>query len=153
MREVGWTTECGRRVASNLVVGNAAGIVGAARLVVNQSNGWMVGLEWVMERRPKAEGLEAVGDAVRSDPVESIYREIAELRRTGGSAALATIVETQGSSPARETMKMLVRADGTTSGSVGGGWFEAEVCRRALESLEADRTALFEVRFDREQAE
>ncbi|HET9886769.1 MAG TPA: XdhC family protein, partial [bacterium] len=55
-----------------------------------------------------------------------IYDEIVRLRRTGQKCALATIVQVNGSIPSYESAKMLVRADGSIFGTVGGGCVEAE---------------------------
>src|SRR5919198_786900 len=51
------------------------------------------------------------------------------------TAAVATIVRTRGSSPREVGAKMLVRANGATDGTVGGGCGEAEVWRTALDVL------------------
>jgi xanthine dehydrogenase accessory factor len=67
------------------------------------------------------------GDTSRPD----IWEEIVACRRRGEAAALATIVSTQGSTPGKNPMKMLVRGDGTFVGSVGGGCLEAEVWEHA----------------------
>ncbi len=56
-----------------------------------------------------------------------IYEEIARLRKQGRKAALATIIQVQGSIPSYETSKLLVREDGSMVGTVGGGCVEAEV--------------------------
>ena len=56
-----------------------------------------------------------------------IFEEIRRLRREGRKAVLATIVQIRGSVPSFQTAKMLVRDDGSTLGSVGGGCVEAEV--------------------------
>ena len=64
-----------------------------------------------------------------------VFREIVDMRARGESCALCTIVKTNGSTPGKETMKMLVRADGTFVGTVGGGCLEAEVFEAALESM------------------
>ena len=72
---------------------------------------------------------------------DRIFQEIVRLRGEGVAAALATVTEVRGSSPAREPMKILVRADGSTLGSVGGGCLEEEVKRQALEVIAEDRTA------------
>jgi xanthine dehydrogenase accessory factor len=53
--------------------------------------------------------------------------------------AVATIVRTRGSSPREVGARMLVRPDGATDGTVGGGCGEAEVFRAALEVLEDDQ--------------
>ncbi len=74
-----------------------------------------------------------------------IFEEIVRLRREAIPAALATIVETRGSTPGRETMRLLVLADGTFLGTVGGGCLEAEVYDAALEVIgsEQPRTLQF----------
>lgn len=73
-----------------------------------------------------------------------IYDTIHELRSRGEPAALATIVRVKGSSPGKESMKMLVRADGSFTGSVGGGCMEAEVWAAAKEVLATERPKLLE---------
>ena len=64
-----------------------------------------------------------------------IFEEIVRLRAEGVPAALATIVGTRGSTPGRATMRLLVLADGTFLGTVGGGCLEAEVYDAALQVL------------------
>ncbi|MFK5957026.1 MAG: XdhC/CoxI family protein [Planctomycetota bacterium] len=73
------------------------------------------------------------------EPCFDLYREIVRLRDCGEPAALCTVLLTRGSTPGKETMKMLVRADGTTLGSVGGGCVEEDVRQMAMEVLEHDR--------------
>jgi xanthine dehydrogenase accessory factor len=87
----------------------------------------------------RVDGLEEIapGPAVE----DAIFREIVRLRGTGEGAALATVIEVFGSAPGREPMKILVRADGSTLGSVGGGCLEEEVKRRAQQVIEEDRPA------------
>lgn len=62
--------------------------------------------------------------------------ELGRLRRAGEQAALGTIVSTAGSTPGKEAMKLLVRADGTFAGTVGGGCLEAEVYEAARQVLD-----------------
>lgn len=69
----------------------------------------------------------------------NIYAEIVRLQERGESCALCTIVKTSGSTPGKEMMKMLVRADGSFAGTVGGGCLEAEVLEAALESMQDER--------------
>ncbi|MBL9076958.1 MAG: XdhC family protein [Planctomycetes bacterium] len=64
-----------------------------------------------------------------------VFEEIVRLRREGIPAALATIVGTRGSTPGRTTMRLLVLADGTFLGTVGGGCLEAEVYEAALQAI------------------
>jgi xanthine dehydrogenase accessory factor len=68
-----------------------------------------------------------------------IFEEVVRLRREGMPAALATIVGTRGSTPGRTTMRLLVLADGTFLGTVGGGCLEAEVYDTALQVLACDQ--------------
>ncbi len=87
-------------------------------------------------------GLDGPRDEAAAHGVEDqIFREIVRLREAGESAALATVIAVKGSAPAREPMKILVRADGTSLGSVGGGCLEEEVKRRAAQVIEEDRPA------------
>jgi xanthine dehydrogenase accessory factor len=64
-----------------------------------------------------------------------IYQEIAELIVGGGSGVLVTVVAVAGTTPRKPGAKMLVRADRTLSGSIGGGAVEKEAQRLALEVL------------------
>jgi xanthine dehydrogenase accessory factor len=59
---------------------------------------------------------------------------LAELRR-GRRAVLATIVRATGSTPRSTGARMVVRTDGTSSGSIGGGAFEAMIVADAREML------------------
>lgn len=74
-----------------------------------------------------------------------IFEEVVRLRREGIPAALATIVGTRGSTPGRTSMRLLVLADGTFLGTVGGGCLEAEVYDQARQVLadEQPRTLTF----------
>ena len=82
--------------------------------------------------------------AIMSASVD-IFEEIVKLRQAGVPAALATIVGTRGSTPGQESMRLLVKEDGTFLGTVGGGCLEAEVYEAALEVIreEASRTLSF----------
>lgn len=72
-------------------------------------------------------------------PDMDIYEEIVKLRREGRKAALATIVNVQGSIPSFRTAKMLVRDDGSITGTIGGGCVEAEVWQAAREVMEQEK--------------
>lgn len=52
-----------------------------------------------------------------------------------GKAVMVVVVDTQGSAPRKAGARMLVLADGTIRGTVGGGWLEAEATRLAEELL------------------
>jgi xanthine dehydrogenase accessory factor len=64
-----------------------------------------------------------------------IFREINRLLHAGESFVLATIFEQSGSAPRMSGAKMLVRADGTISGTIGGGRLEADAMQAAREVL------------------
>ncbi len=64
-----------------------------------------------------------------------ILGKLAELAERGIPVCLATIVETEGSTPREIGAKMLVGADGWTFGSVGGGCGEDQVKSAALRCL------------------
>lgn len=68
-----------------------------------------------------------------------VFQEIARLRRERRPAALATVVATRGSTPAKVTARMLVFPDGSILGTVGGGCVEADVLRSARDVLDTGR--------------
>lgn len=68
-----------------------------------------------------------------------IYAEIAKLRREGRKAALATIIQVQGSIPSYESSKILIRDDGSIVGTVGGGCVEAEVWSVAQDVMREEK--------------
>ena len=69
-----------------------------------------------------------------------IFEKLEELKSRGVDAALATIVETSGSTPREAGAKMILCADGTIYGSVGGGCGENEVKSAALRCLLGRKT-------------
>ena len=69
-----------------------------------------------------------------------IFQKLAELKRQGINAALATIVETSGSTPRGVGAKMIICADGSLYGTVGGGCGESEVRSAALRCLLTTKT-------------
>jgi len=77
--------------------------------------------------------------------VMDLFEEIVRMRRAGLRGALATIVHTDGSIPSFESSRMLVREDGSSLGTVGGGCVEADVWAAAREVMhkEAPRKLVF----------
>jgi xanthine dehydrogenase accessory factor len=67
-----------------------------------------------------------------------IFEEVIKLRREGKRGAMATIVHTNGSIPSFESSRMLVREDGSITGTIGGGCVEAEVWAAAKEVMQAE---------------
>ena len=64
-----------------------------------------------------------------------VLRDLNRAVDEGNPVVLATIVATKRSVPRRAGTKMLVFADGSSQGTVGGGEMEAKVVAAALESL------------------
>ncbi len=67
-----------------------------------------------------------------------LFEEIVKMRRAGHRGALATIVHTNGSIPSYESSRMLVREDGSISGTIGGGCVEAEVWAAAKDVMQKE---------------
>lgn len=79
-----------------------------------------------------------------------VFEEIAEMRARGERGALCTVVSTTGSTPGKETMRMLVRESGAFSGSVGGGCVEADVVTAALACIDDETPRRLQFRLTEE---
>jgi xanthine dehydrogenase accessory factor len=77
-----------------------------------------------------------------------IYDDIYRLRREGRVSALATIINARGSIPSVAAAKMLVRDDGTTVGTIGGGCVEAEVWQAAREIMKEEKPRILTFNLD-----
>jgi xanthine dehydrogenase accessory factor len=75
-----------------------------------------------------------------------VFAALAEVLRAGGRAALVTIVRASGSTPQRVGAKLLVRDDGTTVGTIGGGCYENDAVLKARAAIEGGRPQL--LRYD-----
>ena len=64
-----------------------------------------------------------------------IYQEIIEITTKGEEAALVSSASIRASAPSEEQTKMLVRADGSLIGSIGGGNVETEVIKEAIKVI------------------
>jgi xanthine dehydrogenase accessory factor len=82
-----------------------------------------------------------------------IFEQIVQARRAGQRAALATIVKSQGSTPRKDHAKMLIREDGTSVGSIGGGCVEAAVWEKAQEVMGNNRAELLKYELNDDDAE
>lgn len=74
--------------------------------------------------------------------MQAMLDEMARLLTRGESFAVATVFDKTGSAPRSAGAKMLVRADGSIAGTIGGGRLEADAIRLAREALAARRTAV-----------
>lgn len=77
-----------------------------------------------------------------SDEGSGLLRRLLEAVDRGEPVAVATVVATERSTPRHAGAKMLVRADGSTEGSVGGGELEARVVDEARAALADGRPRL-----------
>lgn len=87
-----------------------------------------------------------------SRPAEDVARIIVERAEQQRPCVLATILWARGSTPLPAGAQAVVEPDGSLLGTVGGGPFEAEVRRRALEALEGGAPAVFEAEFTGDDA-
>ncbi len=65
----------------------------------------------------------------------STYQALVEIEKNNESAALCTVVKSEGSTPRHVGCKMLVYPDGHIIGTVGGGELENRVIKAALGSI------------------
>ena len=70
-----------------------------------------------------------------------LLARIAERLESGEGLALATVVETSGSTPQKPGAKMAVLPNGSLIGTVGGGCVEGEVKSACLDALLRTREA------------
>ena len=80
--------------------------------------------------------------------MDDIIDEIIRRAGAGERFAVGLLAHVQGSAPQKAGARLVVLADGTTRGTVGGGCLEMETRRRALLALRTGETTLFELRLD-----
>jgi xanthine dehydrogenase accessory factor len=68
-----------------------------------------------------------------------IFEEIVVAKKEGKAVVLATVVETRGSGPRGEGARLLVKKDGSTVGTVGGGAIEKLVIEEAKKLMNTSR--------------
>jgi xanthine dehydrogenase accessory factor len=78
--------------------------------------------------------------------MNAIYEAIVELEKNNDSAALCTVVKSEGSTPRHVGSKMLVYADGKFIGTVGGGDLEHRVLDEAWMAISEGRPRLLSYR-------
>src|SRR5213082_2902113 len=82
----------------------------------------------------------------------AIYNEIQAALKRGERIAVATVVKTIGAAPCGVGTKMLVRADGTSSGSFSGAKVDTQVAQEAVQALRESRSYITHVHLDPDQA-
>lgn len=65
----------------------------------------------------------------------TIYQALAQIVDQNESAALCTVIRSEGATPRHAGSKMLVYPDGNIDGTVGGGEMESRVIAQALEAM------------------
>ncbi|MDZ7843525.1 MAG: XdhC/CoxI family protein [Anaerolineales bacterium] len=73
---------------------------------------------------------------IHEESTEEILKGLIQALQEKMPAALATVVRSQGGSPAVTGMKILVHQDGSCLGNIGGGILEQRIRRDALDALE-----------------
>ena len=66
----------------------------------------------------------------------AVFHEISQALDRGQGLTVATIIDDSGSTPRNSGSRMVVFADGRTSGTIGGGAVEGDVIQRALRQFE-----------------
>ena len=77
-----------------------------------------------------------------------LLKRVIEDVRAGRAVAVCAVVQTRGSTPQQPGACMMVRNDGETEGTLGGGCVEAEVRRRAFDYLNKRESALLDFALD-----
>jgi len=75
--------------------------------------------------------------------MKAVYNEAANLARQNREFVLATVVNTKGSTPQKPGAALLVRSDGSTVGTLGGGCVEGDIWFAAKEALREHTGPIF----------
>ena len=76
---------------------------------------------------------------------KELFAEIREALEANEPRVLATVATTRGSTPRKAGARMLLRPDGSFSGTIGGGCGEAEVWQEAMDTMADGAPRLVEV--------
>src|SRR5688572_5663091 len=83
---------------------------------------------------------------------EKVLEQAAAWKGAGSNVALATVIETWGSSPRPVGSQLAVKEDGTFVGSVSGGCIEGAVVHEALDVIKSRTPKLLEFGVTNQQA-
>lgn len=84
---------------------------------------------------------------------EAVYEAVLEAIRKNQPASLLTVIEVRGSTPREVGAKMLLRADGSTVGTIGGGALEASAIADAKAALNSGTSRVTEYSLRGESAQ
>jgi len=82
----------------------------------------------------------------------TIYNEIQASLKHGERIAVATVVKTIGAAPCGVGTKLLVHADGSTSGSLSGAKVDAQAAQESMQALREGHSNLVHIHLDADQA-
>ncbi|GAK58903.1 hypothetical protein U27_05878 [Candidatus Vecturithrix granuli] len=85
--------------------------------------------------------------------MKTIFRKILECVQQGQTVALATVISSKGSLPMSKRAKMLVFADGSIQGTIGGGMVEAQVIDEAQDVLQTCNARIVRIDLTSDQIE
>jgi xanthine dehydrogenase accessory factor len=80
----------------------------------------------------------------------NLYEEILRLQREGVPAALVTVIETAGAVPREPGTKMVVTGAGQRIGTVGGGAWEAQILKDAVEVVRSGKARKVRYHLDKD---
>src|SRR5689334_12781636 len=80
--------------------------------------------------------------------MRKLLRQLLDAAAAGKELTYCRLVETRGSTPQKPGAAMLVFADGSQAGTLGGGCVEAEVKRRALGIMTQGRPEIVSFQLD-----
>lgn len=74
--------------------------------------------------------------------LEKVFEEVLRLEREGEPGALMTLIDTGGSTPRHGIVRMVLRADGSSVGTIGGGAIEHSMMQRARQVIDEGAAVL-----------
>ncbi len=77
--------------------------------------------------------------------MRTVYDDVVLRLEQAECLAVATVIQTRGSTPQKVGAKLLVHEDGRTQGTIGGGCVEAEVWKEAIAALRQRASRIVEV--------
>lgn len=81
----------------------------------------------------------------------SVFEEAVRLLREGIPFAILTVVESRGSTPRKTGAKMIVRGDGSTLGTIGGGKVELDAIGAARDAMRTGSPSTLEMSLTEEE--
>ncbi len=77
-----------------------------------------------------------------------IFEKANQLEKENKTFAIATLIETDGSTPRNDSAKMIITVEGNTYGTIGGGAIEQAVIKESLKCLKENKTKILDYNLD-----